>query len=328
MRARAVVVLATAAFLLTAVPALASPLSVIGFQEADDRVALIDASAAGLTTVGVDGVNLNAQGDAVTAPDSHARGQLARAHADGLKAVLLMGNFDGSIEDFNEATAYALLGSDGHIATVASQLAGYVTAQGWDGISVDLEALLRRDAPGLVQFLQALRADMPAADTLNIDATNFPSRAKMLSAGYDLPGIAATVDEFTLMAYDQHGPWEKQPGPVGSLPWTRRGIATVLSAVPAAKVDLGVAGYGYVWRAHERFQVSDEQARELVAAEGAKAHFRQTVGEWTAKFKDGSTIWWSDARSYALWAGLASSNGLHGLAVWSLGLSDPIAPLS
>jgi spore germination protein YaaH len=302
----------------------AAPLSVIGFQEAGDRPGLIDASAPGLTSVGVDGVNLDTGGDAISSPGSRARAQLARAHTDGLTAVLLIGNFDESIEDFNESTAYALLGSRSHIAAVANQLASFVVSQGWDGVSVDLEALLRRDAPGLVEFLRALRADLPAQDTVNVDVTNYPSRAKMLAAGYDLPDIAAAVDEFTLMAYDEHGPWEKRPGPVASLGWTRHGLATVLGSVPAAKVDLGVAGYGYVWRAHQRFQVSDEEARRLVSEEGTGARFDQAVGEWTASLRDGARIWWSDARSFALWAAVASEAGLHGLAVWSLALSDPI----
>ena len=64
--------------------------------------------------------------------------------------------------------------------------------------------------------------------------------------------------------------------------------------------------------------------RALVARAGAKAHYVVSVGEWTARLRDGSTVWWSDARSLARRAQLARSLHLHGLAVWSLGLSDPI----
>jgi spore germination protein YaaH len=49
------------------------------------------------------------------------------------------------------------------------------------------------------------------------------------------------------------------------------------------------------------------------------------VGEWTARLRDGSTVWWSDARSLARRTQFAWVLHLHGLAVWSLGLSDPIA---
>jgi spore germination protein YaaH len=48
------------------------------------------------------------------------------------------------------------------------------------------------------------------------------------------------------------------------------------------------------------------------------------VGEWTAQLRDGSTVWWSDARSFAIRVAMARADGLHGVAVWSLGLSDPL----
>jgi spore germination protein YaaH len=48
------------------------------------------------------------------------------------------------------------------------------------------------------------------------------------------------------------------------------------------------------------------------------------VGEWTAHLPDGSTLWWSDARSYRRRADLARQWRLHGLAVWNLQESDPI----
>jgi spore germination protein len=272
----------------------------------------------------VDGVNLTASGSAVTAPDGHALAQLARAHAEHLKGVLLVGNWDESIEEFYEPTAYALLGNEQHVSAVASQLATFVVNEGWDGVSVDLESLLRRDAGGLVAFIHALRADLPVADSVNVDVTNYTTPSKYVATGYDLGALGADADEVTLMAYDQHGPWDERPGPVASLSWTRAGLKVLLRYIPAAKIDLGVAGYGYAWRPHGNVQLSDAQARELVASDHAVAHYKQSIGEWTAVLSDGSTLWWSDSSSYLQWAQLALEDHLHGMAVWSLGLSDPI----
>jgi spore germination protein len=304
-----------------------APLPVLGFQEESGPLARIDASAPALSSVGVDGVNLLASGEAITAPDANARAQLARTHANHLRAVLLVGNFDETIEGFYEPTAYALLGSPGNVAAVAAQLAGYVTGEGWDGVSVDLEALLRRDAAGLVAFVHALRADLPAGDGVNVDVTNYTRPAQYLAAGYELAALGAAASDITLMAYDQHGPWENRPGPVGALSWTRSGLAVVLRSIPASKIDLGVAGYGYAWRPHENVQLSDAQARALVAADHATARFQKAAGEWTAKLSDGSTVWFSDQRSYLRRAQLALAEHLNGMAIWSLGLSDPLTPV-
>jgi spore germination protein YaaH len=94
--------------------------------------------------------------------------------------------------------------------------------------------------------------------------------------------------------------------------------------VPPAKIDLGVAGYGYAWRPHSNDMLSDAQARALIKRYHARAHWSKSVGEWTARLKDGSVLWWSDARSLTARAQLAAADHLGGLAVWSLGLSDPI----
>ena len=98
------------------------------------------------------------------------------------------------------------------------------------------------------------------------------------------------------MTYDQHGTWSG-PGPIGALAWQRRAVGVVTSMVPAAKVDLGVAGYGYTWpRDRDGRTVTDKQARKLVARDGAKARWRKGPGEWTARLSDGTRMWWSDGR--------------------------------
>ncbi|HXR43283.1 MAG TPA: glycosyl hydrolase family 18 protein, partial [Pseudolysinimonas sp.] len=131
----------------------------------------------------------------------------------------------------------------------------------------------------------------------------------------------------TVMAYDQHGTWNPDdPGPVGELSWQKKVLGALLELAPPDRIDLGVAGYGYRWGGtHGAGSLGDPQARRLVAEDGSTAHFDAKAGEWTATLKDGSVFWWADARSLALRIRLASKLGLHGVAVWSLATSDPIA---
>ena len=70
--------------------------------------------------------------------------------------------------------------------------------------------------------------------------------------------------------------------------------------------------------------VTTKQARKLVARDGARAHWRKGPGEWTARLSDGTRMWWSDGRSYALRLAMATSAGLHGVALWRLGSADPL----
>jgi spore germination protein YaaH len=175
-----------------------------------------------------------------------------------------------------------------------------------------------------VTFLHDLRADLPAAKSLSVCITNFTTPSQYRANGYDLAGIAKQVNQVVLMSYDQHGSWENTPGPVGALRWQQTGLRVMLRSVPAAKIDLGEAGYGYAWRPHSNYQISDAQARHLVATNHVTARWSVTAGEWTAQLPDGSTLWWADARSLRLRVTIARNQHLHGLAVWDLGLSDPI----
>jgi spore germination protein YaaH len=261
----------------------------------------------------------------VSAVDPAALGQLATAHRDGLRAELLVSNWSSRISNFSERLAFATLLHPRAIARVAAALTGEVRAGGWDGVTVDIEALVQRDRAGLVGLVAALRARLQPGATLSVTVSNHTGAVEFASNGYDLACLGASSDRVILMAYDEHGPWEHAAGPIGALAWQRAGLSVVLRYVPARKVDLGVAAYGYGWRRHKTFALSDARARALVAGAGARARFIASVGEWTARLRDGSTIWWSDARSLALRVRLARALHLHGLAIWSLAQSDPVA---
>ena len=94
-------------------------LLVTGYIEQGLSSSSIDRSAAALTTVGVDGVNLVSVGDRATATAPSALTLLTRAHTDGLRGELLVGNFDNSINDFSPKIAAALLDSTANMGSVA-----------------------------------------------------------------------------------------------------------------------------------------------------------------------------------------------------------------
>ena len=151
--------------------------------------------------------------------------------------------------------------------------------------------------------------------------------AGFATAGYDLHALAAHASHLVLMAYDEHGPWEATPGPVGALDWQRAGLRALETAVPRRQIILGVAGYGYSWGPHHRGQVSDRRARALAAAAGVPPRFDAQVGEWTARLPGGTVLWWSDLRSLALRLALARQDHLGGVAIWDLALCDPLRGL-
>jgi spore germination protein len=310
--------------------AVSHPFAVTAYAEAGGTSAK-QVAASAFTTLGVDGVNLTADGTGITDVDPTALALLARAHDRGTRAELLVGNFNADLGDFDDATAETMFDSTANTASVVAALKAEVDTHGWDGITVDLEGLnswgadghTRDDNAGLARFVHELKTAL-GQKQVSICLTATPNH-DYANYGYDLASIAGDADHIVLMAYDQHGPTWSRPGPIGGLPWVKQSLAGLLSGVPAAQVQLGIAGYGYSWP-HGRTgrQSSDAAARALVKKHHATAHWDATQKEWHATFRDSSRIWWSDARSYVARVTLAKSLGLGGVAVWSLTLSDPL----
>lgn len=298
-------------------------LAVLGFQSEDSAPSLIDRNARSLTLVGVDGVDLTGAGT-VSSPDAIALQQRARAGADGLPAVLLVGNWSQRINDFSEGLAHQTLGSPAAVATAAATVASAAVSGGFTGVSVDLESLAPRDRAGLTAFVADLRADLPSTGSLSVCLSAFTSLPDYAANGYDLAGLAASANQIVLMTYDDHGPWEDTPGPIGPLGWQRASVRALEQVVPPSQVFLGVADYGYAWRPHSNDNLNVAQARALVARWHARPRWIAAAGEWTARLRDGSTVWWSDRRSIAMRTRLAQALGVHGIAVWSLGSGDVI----
>jgi spore germination protein len=319
---------------LTAVPAstTASTFRVTGFAETGDTTkAQINDSAKVLTNVGVDGVNLTSDGDGITAVDPDSLTLLHEAHADGKTADLLFGNFSDEIGDFSQALAEKMFNSPTHISDVAAALSAEVTNDGWDGITVDLESLNNwgadrgADNAGLDAFVTALRSALGSKTiSICISATT----GSYADLGYDLGTLSAQVNNFVLMAYDQHGPTWSNAGPVGGYPWVKASVADILKSVPSSSVQLGIAEYGYSWpKGHESSAgktYTDHGARKFVADHHAKSVWSVRDQEWHATTSGGTVIWWSDHKSFESRLKLAHSLKLGGVAVWSLGEGDPL----
>ena len=306
-------------------PARSTPLAVTGFILTGSPNTLVDRDAHALTTLGVDGVSLAADGASVADPGAGALRLLTRAHDQGLRAELLLSNYSNRLGDFDSRAAARLLRDPDNVEAVVHQLAGFVADQGWDGIAVDLESLSAADSDGLVDLITGLQGAMPTAKAVSIDMMASAARSEYADRGYDLDAIVNAVDTVTIMTYDLHGPGWSGPGSIGGLGWQRQVLDTLLQAVPAAKVDLGVSGYGYTWPRHGTGRsVTVAQARALVSRDHAKARWDARQGEWTATLHNGTVLWWSDGRSYDLRVKLAQQRGLHGLSLWRLGSADPL----
>lgn len=266
-----------------------------------------------LRTIGVDGITLDGP-SAVTSVSAEATSLRRAAQKHDRTAILLVSNYTDELGDFDEDLAYAMLSSPTNRAAVVAELVA--EARGFDGVQIDLESLAARDTAGLTAFTRELEAALPTSAQVSMAFMASRNTAGYRARGYDLVALSRTLDRMVLMAYDQHGPWSG-PGPIGSLAWVRKELAYFTSVLPRAKVDLGVAAYGYQWNGGaDNLTVGQARARA-----GSRATWSTTHGEWHATLRNGRTLRWSDRRSLVAREKIARAYRVHGTAIWQIGSS-------
>jgi chitinase len=215
-------------------------------------VANIDWS--GLTHIAYGRVVPNADGsldlsfDGDSAGEAHGTEISTAAHAHQRKAIVFLGGA-GAHDGFAGAA------SAGTRATFVANLVSWAQGHGFDGFDLDWEPLETTDQADFLALAQALRAAWPSAIlTLPIG---------MLNINYEdadpwYATVAPLLDQINLMAYGMGDNWGTgwkswHSSPIyGESPSTPLSIDSTIAKyltihVPAAKLGIGIGGYGTCW---------------------------------------------------------------------------------
>lgn len=226
----------------------------VGYNRDLYPVDKVDFSA--LTHVAVGRITPKADGGLVTNFDiddvygpEWAKDVIARAHAAGTKAIVMVGGF-GEYENFVAAT------QPENRARFVQNLVKLANDYGFDGWDLDWEPIEQPDQPAFTWLAQALRSAAPnkliTAPIYWINA-NFPDEADAFYAQ-----VAPLLDQINVMSYGMSsGYWNWDTwhssaiyGETGTTPssidstvrnWLRVGV-------PAAKLGIGIGFYGSCWR--------------------------------------------------------------------------------
>ena len=256
---------------------------------------------------------------------------LARALKDageaGAHTWLLVHNFDGS--RFDPQAAHKLLSS----ATARSRTVREVrrAAASWavNGVHLDIEAVPPADGKLLTRFVEELAAALHADGrllTLAVPAKSSDDRRSTWSGAYDYAALGKIADYITIMTYDEHY-LDSEPGPVASLPWVEKVISYATTRIPARKILLGIAGYGYDWPSSGRARsVSYPRVQALLNQSGVTSGWDDRARAPFLRYREMGIeriVWYQDRRNTSLQLNLVGRYGLGGIAFWRLGMEDP-----
>ena len=175
---------------------------------------------------------------------------ILKAHAAGVKVVLLLGG------DFT-----ALESSTNILPALVSNLTAFVFENGYDGVDIDWEyPSTTADTQAFVSLFTALRSAFPEPQyLLSADVPPWGG------SGYNFPATEPLVDQFNIMMYDCAGPWTDDgqlnsaifPDPANPQPYECEPGGSVKEAadiyltqldIPASKLNMGTPFYGYFYR--------------------------------------------------------------------------------
>lgn len=239
---------------------------------------------------------------------------VARAHALGRRVLALVTN-DGQDR---------ILLSPALRARAVQNLVGTVLASHVDGVNIDFENMDGTAAQGLVDFVAAVRARLAPLGRLTTVAVGPREQGALpladQSDAYSYAALGRAADFVVLMTYDQHGPGSSA-GPVAAIGWVRSVARYALSQIPARKILLGVAAYGYDFGQPGTPTVTAQQAIAALPA-GASGLVWDASADEPHYIAPGRDLWFEDSYSARFKFQLVRQLGLRGIALWYLGAED------
>ena len=259
-----------------------------------------------------------------------------------------------------------LLAKKSDRANIIKVILDLVMSKNFDGIDLDFEGFAFVDGtaswagtkPNWITFVKELSTALHAeGKLLSITApVHFALTEKQKGyTVYAWAEIAQSIDRLRIMTYDYS---TSRPGPIGPIAWVERTIKYAISVMPAAKVYIGLAGYGRDWvtkvdgtcPANVAKVVSTSakaatfvmrNATTLATTYGAVPVYNEGYQEATFTYQKtyngnnaggqatsctaSRVAWYQNPASYLARAQLVAKYRLGGLAAWTIGMEEPAA---
>ena len=256
------------------------------------------------------------------------------AHNNSTKVIMAVTNFGGT--EAAADVAHILMTNSTSKNNLFNNIKNIITTYQLDGVNIDFEAMNSEDRGSVLNTFMN--------DLTNYIHTNLPGKEVSFDGpavnwgGWDLDGLAQSVDHIFIMAYDYHGGWSENTGAVAPLVHPSGGIclsktlnndySVPLSKYPE-KLILGVPYYGKHWKTATSSAGSSVTSYEgstfyRTAVNDAANHggfiwdnasqtpwYRWSSGGW-------NQVWQDNEPSLSKKYDLALTENLGGIGIWAL----------
>ncbi|MFO2548560.1 glycoside hydrolase [Alicyclobacillus cycloheptanicus] len=258
--------------------------------------------------------------------ETHVEPEVVRyAHQHHIQVWAMFDN------QFSASLTHAVLSSSAARAHAVQLVTNAVRDGQLDGVNVDFENLESSDQAAFTSFVAQLhQALAPLGAKLSVDIT--PDIVPLEDdAAYFHAGLASVCDDIVVMAYDEHWAGDTTPGPVADVPWVTRAVDDLLdTGVPADQLILGIPSYTRFWHVYPDGSVTSEAVADsavsgILASHHASSTWNNELGLYYARYakpEGYEEVWYAGPQTWSRKLNLVNQEGLGGVAVWSLSLSN------
>jgi spore germination protein YaaH len=252
---------------------------------------------------------------------------LGNAKTKGLQVYATVQNYDDN--GFDGKAMANILASPALSSTLIQNLVSAVITNGFDGLDLDIEMLPASSRDAFSSFVLQLDSELRAkGKLLNVDvpAETGPT-AESWDRAYDYGAIAESADTVSIMTYDFT--WiNNPPGAIAPLWWDKKVLDYAATVIPKNKIVMGIGAYGYDWGPSGNAKgLSLNKIDGLLALPSAVEWFDTADDSpyltYTALDGTAHTVYYENQQSITDKLNLAKSENIAGMAVWSVGLTDP-----
>ena len=221
---------------------------------------------------------------------------------------------DSGIDDFDSKRMTKALATTESRLALTDGLVKLLMQDGAAGVDLDLESMKGDDRDRYSAFVAQLAKKLHA-ERLKLSVTVHP-KEEVLGGwdgvkAHDYHALGSVADRFNIMTYDFS--WSTSPaGPIAPNNWVERVIKFGATQLPASKLGMGVACYGYDWTKKPASNPSWEDF-------GKRTY---TTDPASGEYVDGK-LRYSGAEAFRQKYLLATKLGVASVAFWYCGSEDP-----
>jgi spore germination protein len=258
---------------------------------------------------------------------TNSQGQLSFDYQDDYAKILTWAKSEGirthaSVVLMGSEALHILLSNEANRSRLIKALVNEVTQSGYDGVNIDFELMSASDADNFTNFLKELKQALGAGKELSVAVFGRTGKENWATP-YQYDKIGQIADSVVVMAYDYHYP-TTAAGAIAPLWWVKEVAQYMVRTMPAEKVLMGMANYGYDWPQDTKAtSVTAQKLAELQKKYQVQSHWDEVSYSPYYTYWDENgcyhQVWLENHKSLTAKWNVTEEYGLGGMSFWRIG---------